>query len=60
MSKPEKEHIIEAFHFEIGKVKDKKIRQAVVDMFNNVDGDLAVEIAKGSVSLLRHRKEVLL
>ncbi|UWJ22290.1 Catalase [Methanosarcina mazei TMA] len=47
MSKPEKEHIIEAFHFEIGKVKDKKIRQAVVDMFNNVDGDLAVEIAKG-------------
>jgi catalase len=47
MSKPEKEHIIEAFHFEIGKVKDKKIRQAIVDMFNNVDGDLAIEIAKG-------------
>lgn len=47
MSKPEKEHIIEAFHFEVGKVKDKKIRQAIVDMFNNVDGDLAIEIAKG-------------
>ena len=47
MSEPEKKHIIEAFHFEVGKVKDKKIRQAIVDMFNNVDGDLAIEIAKG-------------
>ncbi|RXA20599.1 catalase [Methanosarcina sp. MSH10X1] len=47
MSEPEKKHIIEAFHFEIGKVNDKNIRKAVVDMFNNVDGDLAIEIAKG-------------
>lgn len=47
MSEPEKKHIIEAFHFEIGKVNDKNIRKAVVDLFNNVDGDLAVEIAKG-------------
>jgi catalase len=47
MSEPEKKHIIEAFHFEVGKVNDKNIRKAVVDMFNNVDGDLAIEIAKG-------------
>ena len=47
MSEPEKKHIIEAFHFEIGKVNDKNIKKAVVDMFNNVDGDLAIEIAKG-------------
>ena len=47
MSEPEKKHIIEAFHFEIGKVNDKNIRKAIVDMFNNVDGDLAIEIAKG-------------
>jgi catalase len=47
MSEPEKKHIIDAFHFEIGKVEDKSIRKAIVDMFNNVDGDLAIEIAKG-------------
>ncbi|MDW7732917.1 MAG: catalase [Methanolobus sp.] len=47
MSEPEKMHIIKAFHFEIGKVKDRSIRQGIVDMFNNVDGDLAIEIAKG-------------
>jgi catalase len=47
MSEPEKKHIIDAFHFEIGKVNDKNIRKAVVDLFNNVDGDLAIEIAKG-------------
>ena len=35
MSAPEKKHIIEAFHFEIGKVNDKNIRKAVVDLFNN-------------------------
>jgi len=47
MSEPEKMHIIKAFHFEIGKVKERSIRQNIVDMFNNVDGDLAIEIAKG-------------
>lgn len=47
MSAPEKRHIIEAFHFEIGKVKDKTIRQRIVDMFNEVSGDLAVKIAEG-------------
>ncbi len=47
MSPAEKQHIIEAFHFEVGGVVDKQIRQRVVDMFNNVDGQLAEEIAKG-------------
>lgn len=47
MTGPEKQHIIEAFHFEVGKVGDKTIRQRVVDMFNNVDAQLASEIAKG-------------
>ena len=47
MSEPEKEHIIKAFHFEVGKVIDPEIRKAVVELFNNVDGELAVEIAKG-------------
>ncbi|QNO15522.1 catalase [Alkalicella caledoniensis] len=47
MSDIEKQHIIEAFHFEVGKVSCKKIKQQVVDMFNNVDSMLATEIAKG-------------
>ena len=47
MSEAEKEHIIKAFHFEVGKVTDKVTRQKVVDMFNNVDHELAVEIALG-------------
>ncbi len=47
MSGAEKQHIIEAFHFEVGGVMDKQIRQRVVDMFNNVDGELAVQIAAG-------------
>ena len=47
MSEPEKEHIIRAFHFEVGKVIDPGIRKAVVELFNNVDGELAIQIAKG-------------
>ena len=41
MSEPEKQHIIKAFHFEVGKVTDKATRQKVVDMFTNVDLELA-------------------
>lgn len=47
MSAVERKHIIEAFHFEVGKVKDKNIRQRVVNMFNHVDTQLAIEIAHG-------------
>ncbi|MHB1127880.1 MAG: catalase [Bacillota bacterium] len=47
MSIAEKQHIIDAFHFEVGSVKDKQIQQRVVDLFNNVDGQLAVQIAMG-------------
>ncbi|KJS21485.1 MAG: hydroperoxidase [Clostridiaceae bacterium BRH_c20a] len=47
MSEAERQHIIEAFHFEVGGVTNKEIRQRVVDMFNNVNSQLAIEIAKG-------------
>lgn len=47
MSMAEKQHIIDAFHFEVGNVKDMQIKQRVVDMFNNVDGQLATQIAMG-------------
>jgi catalase len=47
MSDAEKQHIIKAFQFEVGKVEDKETRQKVVDMFINVDKELATQIAKG-------------
>ena len=45
MSEPEKQHIIDAFHFEVGSVKNKDVKQRIVDMFNNVDHFLATQIA---------------
>lgn len=47
MSETEKKHIVDAFHFEVGHVKDKQIRQRVVDMFANVSPELAARIAEG-------------
>ncbi|MEZ7171113.1 catalase [Sporosarcina sp. OR05] len=46
MSKTEKKHIVDAFSFEVGKVKNKEIRQQVVDMFANVDVGLATAVAE--------------
>ncbi|QGQ48492.1 catalase [Metabacillus sediminilitoris] len=45
MSEPEKEHIIDAFSFELGKVKSKSVQQQVVDMFANVSVELATAFA---------------
>lgn len=47
LSEIEKNHIINGFQFEVGKVKSKEIRQKVVDQFSNVDKELATQIAKG-------------
>lgn len=46
LSEVEQEHIKNAFSFELSKVKRPEIRQNVVDMFANVDKDMAEEIAK--------------
>ncbi|WP_090397474.1 catalase [Natribacillus halophilus] len=46
MSAPEKQHIIDAFRFEVGKVKSKDVRQRIVDMFSNVDVDMTAAFAK--------------
>ncbi|RKQ33467.1 catalase [Oceanobacillus halophilus] len=46
MSDREKQHIIDAFSFEVGSVKDITVRQQVVDMFANVDRDLATAVAQ--------------
>lgn len=45
MSPPEKQHIIDAFSFEVGKVNSRDVRQQVVDMFVHVDQVMANKIA---------------
>ncbi|MEK3993453.1 catalase [Psychrobacillus sp. FSL K6-2365] len=45
MSPPEKQHIIDAFSFEVGKVNSRDVRQQVVDMFVQVDQAMANTIA---------------
>jgi catalase len=47
MSDWEKEHIVAAFRFELGKVEHRHIREGVVDNLNHVDHDLAVMVAEG-------------
>lgn len=47
MAPHERQHIIDAFRFELGKVQNTAIRQSVVDMFGNVDLELATQIALG-------------
>lgn len=46
MSPTEKEHIINSFSFEVGKVKSMSVRQQVVDMFCHVDKEMATIIAR--------------
>jgi catalase len=45
MSEVEKQHIIDAYSFELGKVKSKDIRMKVVDMLGNIDFFLAEQVA---------------
>jgi catalase len=45
MSEVEKQHIIEAFSFEVGKVMSKDVQQQVVDMLGNIDTFLAEQVA---------------
>jgi catalase len=47
MSDWEKEHIVSAFRFELGKVEHHHVREGVVENLNNVDHDLAVAVAEG-------------
>ncbi|ETT67118.1 catalase [Paenibacillus sp. FSL H8-0457] len=47
MSEVEKQHIVSAFQFELGKVQRKEIRQQIVDLFANVDSELATRISEG-------------
>jgi catalase len=46
-SAPEKEHLVRALRFELGKVEHTEIRQHVVDLLLNVDAELATGVAAG-------------
>ena len=45
MSEPEKQHIIDAFSFELGKVTVKPIREKMVGHLNHIDHELATSVA---------------
>ncbi|MBP1999848.1 catalase [Paenibacillus shirakamiensis] len=45
MSPVEKSHIIQAFSFELGKVKSMSVRQQVIDMMGNISTLLATTVA---------------
>jgi catalase len=47
LSMGEKDRLVEAAHFELGKVGEKSIKQRMIDRFNKVDGELAKRIAQG-------------
>ncbi|HYI12830.1 MAG TPA: catalase [Thermoanaerobaculia bacterium] len=46
-SAPEKDHMVEALRFELGKVERLPIRQRMVAMLNLIDEDLAARVAEG-------------
>ncbi|MEV8638703.1 catalase [Streptosporangium sp. NPDC051023] len=43
----ERRHIVSAFRFELGKVEHAHIREGVIRNLNNVDHELAVQVAEG-------------
>jgi len=46
-SDAEKDHIVLAFRFELGKVQTMHVRERVVDLLTNVDLELAKRVAEG-------------
>lgn len=46
MSQVEKQHIIDAFKFELSKVKSKDVRQRVIRMFAHVNRDMMAQVAE--------------
>ncbi|MDQ3412617.1 MAG: catalase, partial [Chloroflexota bacterium] len=47
MSEAEREHIVAAAQFELGKVEIIAIRERMVEQFNQIDHDFAVRVAEG-------------
>lgn len=47
MTEPEKKHIVEAAHFELGKVESKEIRKRMLGHFHKVDPTFAQLVSEG-------------
>lgn len=47
LSPVEKQHLVEAAHFELGKVENQGVRERMVNLFNHVDHELAKKVAIG-------------
>ncbi|MEH2120736.1 catalase [Nostoc sp.] len=47
LSEPEKEHLVKAAHFELGKVMNPTVKERVLELFNSVDHQLVTRIAEG-------------
>jgi catalase len=47
LSMGEKDRLVEAAHFELGKVPQMEVKQRMLERFNQVDGELAKRVAKG-------------
>jgi len=47
MSEAEKDHMVDALRFELGKVETKYIRERMIDRLNHVDNTLAKRVAAG-------------
>ena len=47
LTEPEKEHLVQAAHFELGKVMNKAIKERMLGLFNQVDRQLTERIAEG-------------
>ena len=43
----EQDRLVEAAHFELGKVAQPEVKTRMIDLFNKVDGELAKRVAKG-------------
>lgn len=47
LSGPERKRLVEAAHFELGKVESEDVRRRMVGLLDEVDGELASAVARG-------------
>ncbi|MEX2336244.1 MAG: catalase [Fulvivirga sp.] len=47
LTDPEKQHLVEAAHFELGKVETMEIRERLIAHFSHIDQELSSRVAKG-------------
>ena len=58
MSEIEREHIVKAAHFELGKVQSKEVKERVLGLFAHIDLEFAKQVAAG-LGLPEPSKEII-